>query len=105
MAEISSEIKELIHKFIDELEATNIHVQKAVLFGSYARGTNDKWSDIDLAIVSRDFEGIRFFDRKRLIKYIVKVNTDIQLHPFKTDYFTTDDPFVEEIIRTGIRFN
>jgi len=42
---------------------------------------------------------------KRLIKYLVKVNTDIQLHPFKLEDFTTDDPFVEEIIRTGIRVN
>ncbi|OGU37487.1 MAG: hypothetical protein A2315_15555 [Ignavibacteria bacterium RIFOXYB2_FULL_35_12] len=97
-------VETIIRSFLEAIQ-NEIHVDGVYLFGSYAKGTPSKYSDIDLAIVSRDFEGIRFFDRKRLIKYIVKVNTDIQLHPFKTDYFTTDDPFVEEIIRTGIRFN
>ena len=97
-------VETIIRSFLEAIQ-NEIHVDGVYLFGSYAKGTPSKYSDIDLAIVSRDFEGIRFFDRKRLIKYIVKVNTDIQLHPFKTDNFTTDDPFVEEIIRTGIRFN
>jgi len=97
-------VETIIRSFLEAIQ-NEIHVDGVYLFGSYAKGTPSKYSDIDLAIVSRDFEGVRFFDRKRLIKYIVKVNTDIQLHPFKTDDFTTDDPFVEEIIRTGIRFN
>jgi predicted nucleotidyltransferase len=97
-------IDSIIHSFLDSIK-NEIRIDKVFLFGSYARGTSSKYSDIDLAIVSRDFEGVRFFDRKRLIKYIVKVNTDIQLHPFKLEDFTTDDPFVEEIIRTGIQFN
>lgn len=97
-------IDSIIHSFLDSIK-NEIRIDKVFLFGSYAKGTSSKYSDIDLAIVSRDFEGVRFFDRKRLIKYIVKVNTDIQLHPFKLEDFTTDDPFVEEIIRTGIQFN
>lgn len=97
-------IDSIIHSFLDSIK-NEIRIDKVYLFGSYAKGTSSKYSDIDLAIVSRDFEGVRFFDRKRLIKYIVKVNTDIQLHPFKLEDFTTDDPFVEEIIRTGIQFN
>ncbi len=97
-------IEIIIRNFLDAIR-NEIHIDGVYLFGSYAKGTPAKYSDIDLAIVSRDFEGIRFFDRKRLIKYLVKVNTDIQLHPFKTEDFTTDDPFVEEIIRTGIRVN
>jgi predicted nucleotidyltransferase len=95
-------IDSIIHSFLDSIK-NEIRIDKVFLFGSYTKGTSSKYSDIDLAIVSRDFEGVRFFDRKRLIKYIVKVNTDIQLHPFKLEDFTTDDPFVEEIIRTGIR--
>jgi len=97
-------VETIIHSFLDAIR-NEIHVDGVYLFGSYAKGTPSKYSDIDLAIVSRDFEGVRFFDRKRLIKYLVKVNTDIQLHPFKLEDFTTDDPFVEEIIRTGIRVN
>ena len=97
-------VEAIIHSFINAIK-NEIRIDGVYLFGSYAKGTAAKYSDIDLAIVSKDFEGVRFFDRKRLFKYLVKVNTDIQLHPFKLEDFTTDDPFVEEIIRTGIRVN
>lgn len=97
-------VETIIRSFLDAIR-NEIHVDGVYLFGSYAKGTPSKYSDIDLAVVSRDFEGVRFFDRKRLIKYLVKVNTDIQLHPFRLEDFTADDPFVEEIIRTGIRVN
>lgn len=97
-------VETIIRSFLDAIR-NEIQVDGVYLFGSYAKGTPSKYSDIDLAVVSRDFEGVRFFDRKRLIKYLVKVNTDIQLHPFKLEDFTPDDPFVEEIIRTGIRVN
>ncbi len=102
MAEISTEIKELINKFIYELEATNIHVQKAVLFGSYARGTNDKWSDIDIAIVSDNFVGNRYYDNEKIRK--AKFATSFELEPltYRPEEFNESNPFVREILRHGI---
>lgn len=97
-------VDKIIRSLIDSIK-NEINVGQVYLFGSYANGVPGKYSDIDLAIVSEDFEGVRFFDRKRLYKYLVKVNTDIELHPFKTEDFTSDDPFVAEIIKTGIRVN
>ncbi|OGU15751.1 MAG: nucleotidyltransferase [Ignavibacteria bacterium GWB2_35_12] len=102
MAEISSEIKELIHKFIDELEATNIHVQKAVLFGSYARGTNDKWSDIDLAIVSDNFVGNRYYDNEKIRKAKFAVSYELEPLTYRPEEFNESNPFVREILRHGI---
>jgi predicted nucleotidyltransferase len=83
----------------------DISVEQVYLFGSYAKGNVKEYSDIDLAIVSNDFQGIRFYDRKKLFKYLIKINTDIEIHTFKTEDFTTDDPFVAEIIKTGLRVN
>lgn len=40
-----------------------INVSKMLLFGSYARGEQKKYSDIDLLIVSRDFEDVKFTKR------------------------------------------
>ena len=97
-------VKSIISSFVESIKK-DITVDQVYLFGSYAKGNPDRYSDIDLAVVSGDFEGIRFFDRKKLLKYLVKINTDIELHPFKTEDFTADDPFVAEIIKTGIRFN
>src|SRR3989304_5872799 len=41
-------------------------VDKIVVFGSYARGAEKKGSDIDIIIVSRDFEGKEIFERVKL---------------------------------------
>ncbi len=34
-----------------------------ILFGSYARGDFNLWSDVDVIIISDAFKGIRFLDR------------------------------------------
>lgn len=48
---VENEIANLIKRFINELKKENIIVKKVFLFGSYARGTQRKDSDIDIAIV------------------------------------------------------
>jgi predicted nucleotidyltransferase len=97
-------VTSIVSSFVESIKQ-EIRVDLVYLFGSYAKGNPHSYSDIDLAVVSKDFEGIRFFDRKKLLKYLVKINTDIELHTFKTDDFTTEDPFVAEIIKTGIKIN
>lgn len=59
------------------------------------------YSDIDLAVVSDKCEASRFFDKKKLNKYILKSSTDLEVHPFRTEDFTEDNPFVMEILKTG----
>lgn len=83
----------------------HLPIREVYLFGSYADGTANNDSDIDIAIVSDGFRGIRYFDRQtihHLIKKdLLKVYFNLELHPFKTEDFTPDNPFVEEILRTG----
>jgi predicted nucleotidyltransferase len=95
-----SDINIVIKKFID-LVSEEFPLKSVYLFGSYAKGNAGEYSDIDLAVVSDKFEGSRFFDKKKLIKYLLKSSTDIEVHPYRTEDFTEDDPFVKEIIITG----
>ena len=97
-----SDINIIVNKFIT-LVSEEFPLKSVILFGSYAHGNATEYSDIDLAVVSDNFEGSRFFDKKKLNKYILKTSTDLEVHPFKTQDFTEDDPFVKEIIRTGQR--
>jgi predicted nucleotidyltransferase len=84
-------------------ERIGIHVQQAFLFGSYASGKHDEWSDIDLAIVSKDFIGNRFEDRNKIRKITLQVNSDISPMPYRPEDFNDSDYFVKEILETGIR--
>jgi len=45
-----------------------INISKIILFGSYANGTPDNESDIDLVIISNDFDGKNIFERANLTK-------------------------------------
>ncbi len=96
------DVNDIISKFI-ELAGKEIKIKHVFLFGSHARGTNTEYSDIDVAIISDDFEGRPYYDRQRLIKFILKTSDSLELHPFKTEEFSPEiNPFVEEIIKNGI---
>jgi predicted nucleotidyltransferase len=94
------DINNIINRFVG-LISLEFPVKELYLFGSYANGNATENSDIDIAIVSDKFEGRRFWDRENLGKYIIKSSFDLEVHPFKTEDFTDDDPFVKEIIKTG----
>jgi predicted nucleotidyltransferase len=96
-------IEKTIKSYIEQLESIGVHVQQAILFGSYATGKYDEWSDIDLAIVSENFAGNRFNDRNKIRKLTLKVNSDISPMPFRPEDFNDSNYFVKEILEKGIR--
>ena len=103
MAQVSDKIIELVKKFVERAMEDNIHITEAILFGSYAKGTNNEWSDIDIAVVSDDFEGIRLYDNKKIRNAKLKTSIDLETHPYRPEDFTPDNPFVNEILNFGIR--
>jgi len=105
MAEIPVSVKETVAKYIRALKQNNIIVDQAVLFGSYAKGNHSEWSDIDLAVVSKAFEGSWIKDRKKIRVITLSISSDIQVLPYRPEDFIPEDPFVKEIIATGIRLH
>jgi predicted nucleotidyltransferase len=74
---------------------------RAMVFGSYAKGTNHADSDIDVAIVLKNADNL--FDTQ--IALMCLRNDDnllIEPHVFREKDFTADNPFVHEILRGGI---
>ena len=55
-----------------------VRVEEAYLFGSYARGTWIKTSDVDLVVVSPDFRGMPYLERLDLINEIQSVEVEHQ---------------------------
>jgi len=46
----------VVSRYLAALRDINIDVQFGVIFGSYATGQADEWSDIDLLVVSSRFD-------------------------------------------------
>ena len=99
---IDREIMESINKYIEKI-SKYYKIEAIILFGSYAKGTQNEDSDIDIAIISSDFKDI-FDDMADLIGYTWKIDTRIEPHPIsKEDYEKIATPFVQEVINTGIK--
>lgn len=103
MAGLPDRVRKIIDKYIIALNKEKFQIQSVFLFGSYANGTNSKWSDIDLAIVSNVFEGIRIKDRSKIRKITLGISSDIEVLPFNPKDFTKENPLAKEIFKTGIK--
>ncbi len=93
-----------IKQFAGEIKESGIHLRKVMLFGSYAKESQHKWSDIDDALVADEFQGIGFEDTGLFSKVLIgHPHLNIQPHTYNTkDFNASKDPFVKEILKTGI---
>ena len=97
------DVNSRIDEFRERLHS-GIAVEAIVLFGSHARGETREWSDIDLAVLSADFEGLSQWDRQDLIATST-VGRPYRIAPIGYASSEYHNPgrhsFLREIIRTG----
>ena len=99
---VSSEIIKSIMKYLEKI-SKYYKIDAIILFGSYAKGTFNENSDIDIAVISNDFNDI-IEDGARLIGLTWKIDTRIEPHPIKkVDFDEATNPFVREVLNTGIK--
>jgi uncharacterized protein len=106
MVEIPKKIKKAVRNYVKEL-SRDIPIEKAVLFGSYAKGNFNKDSDIDLAIFSDYFKDMKRVDGIRFLlhKAIRYPDFDLQPVPFTISDYQERDDFVAEVLKDGIEIN
>jgi len=73
---------------------------KVILFGSYAKGNFHEESDIDIAVVFKDFNNIIEM-QVELMRLRRKIDSRIEPHPFRESDFNISNPIVNEIIKYG----
>ncbi|MDR3286588.1 MAG: nucleotidyltransferase domain-containing protein [Prevotellaceae bacterium] len=79
---------------------TYFEYKKIILFGSYAKGTFNNDSDIDIAIVFSDYNNL--IDRQvELMKLTRHIDSRIEPHPFRENEFDISNPIVCEIVKYG----
>jgi uncharacterized protein len=95
---------EIIKKFADTLRQRGITLRHVILFGSYARNEQKKYSDIDLALVADEFETFPLTDQKFFRDLLIKKDFMlIEPHTFNTkDFEKNEHLMLDEIKKTGI---
>ena len=95
---------EIGRKFLLLLLRNNYPVKQMYLYGSYARGNHHKDSDIDLAIIMNELPD-PFQTQVNLLKLTWKFDTRVEPHPFDQKDFSSENPVIKEILRTGIEIS
>ena len=88
------------------LEDQGLHVKEAVLFGSLARDEWDVDSDIDIAVVSSDFENKDLFERAKLtgraeVEAIRRFSVPIDVILLTPDEYMHGNSLVAQFVREG----
>jgi predicted nucleotidyltransferase len=97
------EVSEIAKKYADDVRSV-MTVDKAILFGSYAKGTANENSDIDVCFFMPSFNGKRRVD---IIYDLLKISDDsfkgLNFEPiaFPSSEIERGNPFVMEVIKTG----
>jgi predicted nucleotidyltransferase len=102
MAQSTDDVIKIARHFLDEIRKTH-KVELAFLYGSYAKGASNEWSDIDIAIVSPDFSDDLLKERLALAKLAIPIDDRIEPKPFNKKSFDLNDPLVYEITQSGIQ--
>lgn len=91
-------------KYIAMCNQNGLPISKAILFGSVINGNSTADSDIDLLLVSDKFITDSFMNWKMLAPVTAKY-FDIEPHPYPTKNFKMGDPFLSEVLKTGIEIS
>ena len=96
-------IKPIVKQYISDVKNV-MPIDKVYLYGSWAKGTQQENSDVDICFFSRAFEAKSSLDVLTDLFYLkVKYDGDLLIEPnaFPTSELYNDNPFVKEVIRTG----
>ncbi|MBF0135630.1 MAG: nucleotidyltransferase domain-containing protein [Magnetococcus sp. DMHC-1] len=101
---VDSAIGTSVEHYLTELIRRGLPVEFGVLFGSHARGTPHKWSDIDLVVVSPQFDQKRLRSDINLLWHTA-TTTDSRIEPIAVGsrQWIEDDgiPIIEIARREG----
>jgi len=95
------EVFDIANNYLKYLLQHNYKFEVAYLFGSYAKGTYNNDSDIDIAIVFNELND-RFSTQVQLLMLTTKFDTRIEPHPIDKKEFNINNPFVYEIMKYGV---
>ncbi|SLM27848.1 DNA polymerase beta domain protein region [Desulfamplus magnetovallimortis] len=84
--------------------STNYDCKDIFMFGSYAKGTYHDESDIDIAVILKDFDN-PINIQLELMRLRRKIDSRIEPHPFREKDFNINNPVAYEILQHGQRID
>ncbi len=100
----SAQAKKIVKSYAQALKKARYPYSAIYLFGSQNKGGANRWSDIDVAVVSTTLQRNKEQNRLRLWQLRQGVDDRIEPHGFTPKEFSNDaNPMAYEIRKTGSR--
>jgi len=99
-----NEVADEIERFIKRVKKA-IRVEKVIVFGSRARGDYLEDSDVDMVIVSGDFEGVPFYERMDRLILLWESPLDLEVLCYTPEEFEMKQKeigIVSQALKEGI---
>ncbi len=94
---------DIVKKYLAEVRRLGINIDRAYLFGSYAKGKVWEGSDMDICVISDDFGKDYMKDKMLLNRAALKVDSRIEPVAYSSiDFENKYDSLVDEVKRFGI---
>lgn len=96
--------KKIVRKYAELLKQEKYPFSAVYLFGSYAQNKANRWSDIDVGVVSKKLQKDWWKNQKLLSNISLNIDLRLEPHGFTPEDF--NDPcnsMSYEIKKTGIR--
>jgi predicted nucleotidyltransferase len=99
-------VRKIASKYANDVRSV-LPVKKVILYGSYAKGTATESSDVDICFF---VENLKNNNRLEIMRQLLKISSeylevDIEPRVFHISVLEEDNPFVKEIVRTGIEID
>jgi len=94
-----SEVVNIAEQFAGKV-AEKYNCVEVILFGSYAKGSNHIDSDIDIAVVLKDYDNLMNIQLE-LMRLRREIDSRIEPHPIRESDFNENNPLVNEIKKYG----
>jgi predicted nucleotidyltransferase len=93
----------VIKEFVNALKREGITIDRVILYGSYAKGNVRPDSDIDVAVISKNFGKDRVEEGMTLFRIAGKIDPRLEPVPFSTKMYEKDTwiPLIYEIREKG----
>ncbi len=101
-------VRKIVQAYKKSLERLGLHIEKIILYGSYAYGHPQKYSDIDLIVVSEDFSRMNVRERAEILgEGVIGVMEPIEARGYTKKELMRVSPlnFLSEALRAGIVMN
>ena len=106
MYKAESHVKGIIEEYTQSLRKLGISVERVILYGSFATGQQRIDSDIDVIVISKDFQPMNLRERLEVLGVAaVRIMRPIEARGYTPEEIkaASQASFLKEILEVGVR--